>query len=219
VAAVLMAVELLTGPLRPDPFPESSRVRFHMMSALNPSPLKGLRGEGGRQLRVREKLAGDQLANFGAFLSARWRLNDWVWGRLDASTSLVKILTSPQPHHQPGPDHQALCQLAGLPLDTDVRVVTDALIARMHEQILREELPLFATLGTGPPPADPESPPGPDTGELDVRPLLETGRETVRWLLLHNPALWAAAAKIVGGAARAWLTSLASGGRSRSHAP
>jgi predicted acylesterase/phospholipase RssA len=218
VAAVLMAVELLTGPLRPDPFPESSRVRFHMMSALNPTPLKSLRGPGGRQLRVREKLAGDQLANFGAFLSARWRLNDWVWGRLDAATSLVKIVLAPQAGHQPGPDLRALAEIAGVPAETDPTVVTNALIARLHEQILREELPLFATLRTGPPPADPESPPQPQGSDLDVEPLLGTGRETVGALMLRNPRLWAAAGKIGAGAGRAWVSSLVSGRRDRSSA-
>ena len=40
-----------------------------------------------------QKLAGNQLNNLGAFLSARWRQNDWIWGRLDAATSLARLLT------------------------------------------------------------------------------------------------------------------------------
>ncbi len=31
-----------------------------------------------------EKLAGVELAHFGAFLKRSWRANDWMWGRLDA---------------------------------------------------------------------------------------------------------------------------------------
>ncbi|MDH3707426.1 MAG: DUF3376 domain-containing protein, partial [Acidimicrobiia bacterium] len=30
--------------------------------------------------------------NFGAFFSARWRANDWMWGRLDSAQSLVDLL-------------------------------------------------------------------------------------------------------------------------------
>ena len=35
------------------------------------------------------KLAGTLLANFGAFLAARWRVNDMLWGRLDAAERLI----------------------------------------------------------------------------------------------------------------------------------
>ncbi len=50
------------------------------------------------------KLAGVQLAFFGAFFRTEWRLNDILWGRLDASEILVKrlfsyeTLTEPQQH-------------------------------------------------------------------------------------------------------------------------
>jgi hypothetical protein len=39
-----------------------------------------------------EKLAGVELAHFGAFLKRSWRANDWMWGRLDASERLVLLL-------------------------------------------------------------------------------------------------------------------------------
>ena len=42
---------------------------------------------------AKDKLAGAQLANFGAFFSAKWRGNDWMWGRLDAAQGLVDLLT------------------------------------------------------------------------------------------------------------------------------
>ncbi len=41
------------------------------------------------------KLAGADLANFSAFISQRWRANDWMWGRMDAAKSLVDLVTSP----------------------------------------------------------------------------------------------------------------------------
>lgn len=218
VAAVLMAVELLTGPLRPDPFPESSQVRFHMMSALNPSPLPALGKPGGGQLGVQDKLAGDQLANFGAFFSARWRLNDWIWGRLDAATSLVNILTAPQSGSQPVPDLNTLREIAHAATDADLETVRDALIARLHAQILREELPLFDKLRTGPlqgalPQPQPPDPPAPgpaDAADLDPSALLRTGQETVKGLVLRTPALWLVTAKVGVGAARAWAQDCAS---------
>lgn len=40
------------------------------------------------------KLAGSDLANFSAFISQRWRANDWMWGRLDAAKSIVDLVTS-----------------------------------------------------------------------------------------------------------------------------
>lgn len=38
------------------------------------------------------KLAGNELANFSAFLERSWRTNDWTWGRLDAAATLVDLL-------------------------------------------------------------------------------------------------------------------------------
>ncbi len=38
------------------------------------------------------KLSGNSLKNFSAFLSARFRENDWMWGRLDTAASLVELL-------------------------------------------------------------------------------------------------------------------------------
>jgi hypothetical protein len=40
------------------------------------------------------KLAGSILGNFGAFFSRAWRVNDWWWGRLDATAGIVRVLSS-----------------------------------------------------------------------------------------------------------------------------
>jgi predicted acylesterase/phospholipase RssA len=45
-------------------------------------------------LEAGSKLAGSTLANFGAFLSADWRRNDWWWGRLDAAAGMLRFLSS-----------------------------------------------------------------------------------------------------------------------------
>ncbi len=46
-------------------------------------------------IHVDLKLAGDAVANFSAFLDSRWRLNDWMWGRLDAVPTLLELLVTP----------------------------------------------------------------------------------------------------------------------------
>ena len=38
------------------------------------------------------KLAGNELASFSAFLDDTWRVNDWTWGRLDATATLIDLL-------------------------------------------------------------------------------------------------------------------------------
>ncbi|MDY6808989.1 MAG: DUF3376 domain-containing protein, partial [Actinomycetota bacterium] len=43
--------------------------------------------------RADMKLAGTELHRFGGFLSRRWRENDWYWGRLDAATGILDLLT------------------------------------------------------------------------------------------------------------------------------
>jgi predicted acylesterase/phospholipase RssA len=47
-------------------------------------------------LRPSDKLCGDEMGNFAAFLSAKWRANDWMWGRMDAAATLVDLLVSPE---------------------------------------------------------------------------------------------------------------------------
>jgi patatin-related protein len=42
-----------------------------------------------------EKLTGLELAHFSAFYRASWRVNDFMWGRLDAATRIVDLLVSP----------------------------------------------------------------------------------------------------------------------------
>src|SRR5262249_14200982 len=44
---------------------------------------------------VYEKLTGVQLGPFGAFYRRSWRVNDWLWGRIDGVGSLAETLLSP----------------------------------------------------------------------------------------------------------------------------
>ncbi|MGY4645372.1 patatin-like protein [Cellulomonas sp. URHB0016] len=40
-------------------------------------------------------VTGFQLNHFGAFYRASWRLNDWIQGRLDGSTQVIRLLLAP----------------------------------------------------------------------------------------------------------------------------
>jgi patatin-related protein len=44
---------------------------------------------------VKGKVAGIQLSHFGAFYKRSWRANDWMWGRVDASTRLCQLTLNP----------------------------------------------------------------------------------------------------------------------------
>ncbi|MCX4910692.1 patatin-like protein [Streptomyces sp. NBC_00878] len=92
----LAAAEVLLGPLRPDPLAEPTEIGFHVVSAANTSwATERLFGKPGsaREL-VDAKLSGNQLNNFAAFLSTRWRMSDWTWGRLDAAASMVSVVAT-----------------------------------------------------------------------------------------------------------------------------
>jgi patatin-related protein len=54
--------------------------------------------------RADDKLAGLQLAHFGAFYKRSWRANDWMWGRHDAVQRLAQILLEPARLRQLGYD-------------------------------------------------------------------------------------------------------------------
>ncbi|MCW2701326.1 MAG: hypothetical protein JWQ45_2861 [Blastococcus sp.] len=215
--AVLAAVELLTGPLRSDPLAETTPVRFHMISARNQSPRvlelrptpslmrrlmnRVLRpatpGPEDDPLPVGDKLAGNQISNFGAFLSARWRLNDWTWGRLDAARSLVDVATAPPAGADPDDAEEEEARLLerlkrAFEFSPDQEITTldqarDAVVWRLHDRILRHELPVLDLLTDGPPTTylDPE----PLQPDVDLRPgvarLLAVGAEKPQDLLLR----------------------------------
>jgi patatin-related protein len=56
---------------------------------------ESLSGWGGPS-RPGDKLAGVQLAHFGAFYKHSWRANDWMWGRLDAVKRIVTLMLDPE---------------------------------------------------------------------------------------------------------------------------
>lgn len=183
VLQALLATEVLFGPVRPDPLSENASIRFHMISAANQSPLnKSIFGE--PTVTARQKLAGNQLNNFAAFLSARWRQNDWTWGRLDAATSLVKLLTRAERMS----DDTLRTLVVELGVDAEGRnreQLVEQVLGLLHEQILHDELPILAGLGDDPPTGPPAPAPQPDrtllakVGSESVQDLPEARRRQV----------------------------------------
>jgi len=112
----LESLEVLCLPEFVSGRPGRRRIDFRRLSTANRTPLarefKGLitaaKGTGlwwdpketdpDRQqgIHVTLKLAGNELANFSAFLLAHWRANDWLWGRLDAVPTMVDLLVQPK---------------------------------------------------------------------------------------------------------------------------
>ena len=113
--ATLEHLELLCYPEFVTGAPCQSKIEFHRLSAANRFPLaprfgallKAAQSTGKwwdphcplpaeqRGIHVDLKLAGNELANFAAFLLPEWRANDWLWGRLDAVPTLVDLLVTP----------------------------------------------------------------------------------------------------------------------------
>ncbi|HVM03366.1 MAG TPA: DUF3376 domain-containing protein, partial [Acidimicrobiales bacterium] len=78
------------------------------------------------------KLAGNQLNNFAAFLRRTWRANDWMWGRLDAVAPLVAVAVTPAvvEFHA-----RELVRVSGTSHDAAV----DALVGRLRVVVLGPE--------------------------------------------------------------------------------
>jgi patatin-related protein len=177
VLQALLATEVLFGPVRPDPLSENAAIRFHMISAANQSPLNQAIFDRPGPATANQKLAGNQLNNFAAFLSARWRQNDWTWGRLDAATSLVRLLTRVERM----PDEEALralvAQLGGDGQGRGREQLVEELVRLRHEQILDTELRILAGIRDDPPDGPPVPVPGPRPAPTI---LADVGRETVQ---------------------------------------
>ncbi|MGP4019210.1 patatin-like protein [Saccharopolyspora sp. 5N708] len=87
---------VLTAPLDVGRAPGS---RINLLRVVSdehsPLPFAALRTGKNVPPRIEDKIRGLDLGSFGAFLSAKWRANDWMWGRLDAAAGLVGLLVDP----------------------------------------------------------------------------------------------------------------------------
>ena len=68
----------------------SSSIEFARLSGANNTELQEFFGD--IPLTAKDKLIGNELANFGAFFSAKGRANDWMWGRIDATKTIVDVV-------------------------------------------------------------------------------------------------------------------------------
>lgn len=89
-----------------------------------------------------DKAAGMALSRFSGFLKRSWRINDWIWGRMDAATILCRAILDPrrlrrvaelQGTMKPGADHRALADVTAHELVTKLLGgdVTKALAGRV----------------------------------------------------------------------------------------
>jgi patatin-related protein len=97
-AAVLTELSVVLAPLHDRVARSESPIRFLRVAGDARSPLAGWFDPAA--ITPETKLAGNQVANFGAFFSARWRANDWMWGRLDSAKTLVDLLVDHRRWHE-----------------------------------------------------------------------------------------------------------------------
>ncbi|SDJ70964.1 patatin-related protein [Actinopolyspora mzabensis] len=92
---LLRELVVLTTPMQLDTGADS-HILLHRLAgdSSSPLPFTALRDSAG-DIPLADKVRGSGLGNFGAFLSAKWRANDWMWGRLDAVAGLVPMLIEP----------------------------------------------------------------------------------------------------------------------------
>lgn len=173
----LEVVQYATGAYRDVP---DQLVELVQISANVPGVLGG-------PTTAARKLAGAQLGNFGGFYKRAWRANDWMFGRLDGSDRLLRILLNPARLARlysgdaagvlgalkaiaipPGADEAtraflerhwrarepgivgelAFLRRPDVPVPEQLPHAVDALLARLHLSIVRDELPeLVAAAG------------------------------------------------------------------------
>jgi predicted acylesterase/phospholipase RssA len=143
------------------------------------------------------KLMGLKLQHFGGFLNAGWRNYDWMWGRLDGATHLVRMLLErlrsmtdadveqirTDLHEWVGEGYAddldaalAADRGAGAPSAEIVNEITGLLVRPLHRAILCAELELDPATGEPvlPPPAEADAPDDPDLAR-EPPPLPEPG--------------------------------------------
>lgn len=94
--ATLRQLVVLTAPLDVGRVPGTRINLLRVVSdEQSPLPFTALRRDEAAPLRIADKIRGLDVGNFGAFLSAKWRANDWMWGRMDSAAALVRLLADP----------------------------------------------------------------------------------------------------------------------------
>jgi patatin-related protein len=101
--AAMVGYEEVTSDLAPsealrtvlEPLKDAARAK-HLQAWLRREPtqeqMDAIVGDTRSVMNADAKLAGNDLSRFGGFFLARWRENDWQWGRLDAASGITQIL-------------------------------------------------------------------------------------------------------------------------------
>ena len=103
--ASVISFDQITGDERPhfnveklEDAAMAKQLRTWLSSLSKEEPMRRVLETAPRKLVVADaKLAGNVIARFGGFFRARWRENDWQWGRLDAAAGIVRILNRARP--------------------------------------------------------------------------------------------------------------------------
>ncbi|SFT74455.1 patatin-related protein [Actinopolyspora lacussalsi subsp. righensis] len=136
---LLRDLVVLTTPMQVDTGADS-HILLHRLAGDNSSPLPftALRDSAG-EIPLADKVRGSGLGNFGAFLSAKWRANDWMWGRLDAVAGLVPMLIEPdrlvRHNEQLGADGlgDALRRILSRPTEAELGELDETSARKWHE--------------------------------------------------------------------------------------
>ncbi|MEB3365992.1 patatin-like protein [Saccharopolyspora mangrovi] len=125
---VLRQLVVLTAPLDVGRVPNTRIDLLRVVSdERTPLPFTALRRDGA--LRIEDKIRGMDLGSFGAFLSAKWRANDWMWGRMDAAATLVGMLADPERlARRGGPEQlgEALQAIVSRPTEAELGVLEES---------------------------------------------------------------------------------------------
>ena len=163
---------------------------------------------GADRIYVDDKLAGNAVGNFSAFLKADWRINDWTWGRADAASRLAEALLDRLDAARPGTEDglrrlwadvggdaadgfvdELLAELVSAgPGDARHRLCR-AVVRRLQLELWRHHLPLIESAGARSEPAwqpvSPVVPPAAGAATEPARPPL-TDEETLTELRAYD---------------------------------
>lgn len=95
------------------------------------------------------KLAGNELGSFSAFLDQRWRVNDWVWGRMDAVPTLVDLLLGLDRPVDKRVDPQHVAAAVGLTSPPPTLAEVRRELVRMRQDEIRTRQIRADAAGTG----------------------------------------------------------------------
>jgi predicted acylesterase/phospholipase RssA len=97
----VLAIEVVRRSFEVEaPVVSAQHLRFVQLTPFAPTPI--LRPDNPVRDRPDRKLTGVILGHFGGFYRRSWRVNDFMWGRLDAAARIVDLLVDVDPERVKG---------------------------------------------------------------------------------------------------------------------